>query len=164
MLKFKELWNKHPTIQGDDAPCRTNGEKNFLNQCAIRMGACLASNGVDTLNLVSKDRHCWHHNISSGHVLSAEELARGLDRNPISGLEKKASVDPLSYQKTISGKTGIIFCKNFWKRPGETFRNRSGDHIDLWNGSRLTDWRTWFIISATFNTGGNYGKSKEIWF
>lgn len=29
---------------------------------------------------------------------------------------------------------------------------------------QLTDWRTWFVISSTFNLGGNFSKSKEIWF
>ncbi|GGB22292.1 T6SS effector amidase Tae4 family protein [Agarivorans gilvus] len=164
MIKFEELWENYPTIQGEKAPCRTNGEKNFSDQCAIRMGSCLAANGVDTTKLVSRKRHCWHHELSHGHVLAAEELANGLSRNRISGIDKKVLVDPLSFQKTISGKSGIIFFKDFWNRSGETFRNRTGDHIDLWNGSRLTDWRTWFFISSTFNTGGDYSKSKEIWF
>jgi hypothetical protein len=77
-------------------------------------------------------------------------------------------INPSDYQRDLNHIQGIIFFKDFWQRTvngnKETFRNRSGDHIDLWNGSRLTDWRTWFAISSVLNTGGVYGKSKEIWF
>lgn len=164
MIKFEKIWEAYPTIQGDKAPCKTDGKKNFEDQCAIRLGAALAKNGVKTTSLVAKSRHCWQHQSSEGHVLAAEELANGLARVPIGGIEKMIAIGPDTFQKEISGKRGIIFFKDFWERNGESFRNRSGDHIDLWNGSRLTDWRTWFLISATLNTGGAYSKSKEIWF
>lgn len=164
MITFQELWKAYPTVQGDKSPCKTDGKKNFEDQCAIRLGTALSRNGVDTTNLVPKGRHCWHHESSQGHVLAAEELANGLVRFPIAGVHKCLKIDPNTFQKDISGKNGIIFFKDFWARSGESFRNRSGDHIDLWNGSRLTDWRTWFLISATFNLGGNYSKSKEVWF
>lgn len=164
MIKFQKLWEAYPTIQGDKTPCKTNGIVNFSDQCAIRLGAALAKNGVKTTNLVTKGRHCWQHETSEGHILAAEELANGLARFPIGGVQRKIELATDSFQKEIAGKKGIIFFKDFWTRDGESFRNRSGDHIDLWNGSRLTDWRTWFLISATFNTGGTYSKSKEIWF
>jgi hypothetical protein len=164
MITFQKLWDSYPTIQGDKAPCKTQGKKNFDDQCAIRLGAALADNGVKTTNLVPKSRHCWHHDVNEGHVLAAEELALGLARYPIGGIQRKIEISPDTFQKDISGKKGIVFFKDFWTRNGENFRNRSGDHIDLWNGSRLTDWRTWFLISSTFNTGGTYSKSKEVWF
>ena len=164
MVKFKGLWDRYPTIQGEKAPCKTDGKINFEDQCAIRLGACLAANGINTTNLVNSKRHCWHHDSSEGHVLAAEELANGLARYPIPGVQKLVRVNPRDYQKDLFGKKGIIFFKDFWLRNGESFRNRSGDHIDLWNSTRLTDWRTWFMISSTFNVGGSYGKSKEIWF
>jgi len=164
VIKFQQLWDSYPTIQGDKTPCKTNGKTNFDDQCAIRLGAALAKNGVKTTNLVTKGRHCWQHDISEGHVLAAEELANGLARFHIGGIQKKIEINPSSFQKDLVGKKGIIFFKDFWARNGESVRNRSGDHIDLWNGSRLTDWRTWFLISATFNTGGTYSRSKEIWF
>lgn len=163
-MEFQKLWDNYPTIQGDKAPCRTDGIKNFQDQCAIRLGAALSSNGVKTTNLVPKARHCWYHNTSDGHILAAEELASGLTNYSMPGVSHKESVNPATYQKELAGRKGIIFFKDFWQRDGEIYRNRSGDHIDLWNGSRLTDWRTWFFISSTFNLGGNYSKSKEIWF
>lgn len=164
MINFQKLWDTYPTIQGDKAPCKTDGVKNFQDQCAIRLGAALSNNGVKTTSLVPKSRHCWHHEVSEGHIFAAEELATGLMKFSIPGIAKKADVDPSTFQNDLSGKKGIVFFKDFWQRDGETYRNRSGDHIDLWNGSRLTDWRTWFVISSTFNLGGNFSKSKEIWF
>jgi hypothetical protein len=163
-MDFQNLCNKHPTIVGDSVPCSTDGKANFSDQCAIRLGVALASIGVDTTSLVPKARHCWYHDSGLGHVLAAEELAQGLSRMPISGVSRLQKIDPKQFARKLSGKKGIIFFKDFWSRDGENFRNRSGDHIDLWNGSRLTDWKTWFMISGLFNAGGNYSKSKEIWF
>ena len=164
MITFQKLWDAYPTIQGDTAPCKTDDKKNFEDQCAIRLGVALARNGVQTTNLVPTGRHCWQHETNEGHVLAAEELANGLLKFPIAGVQRKIDINPTTFQKEIVDKKGIVFFKDFWTRNGESFRNRSGDHIDLWNGNRLTDWRTWFLISSTFNTGGNYNKSKQIWF
>ena len=38
MFTFDTLWKNHPQILGDAAPCRTNGAKNFSDQCAINLG------------------------------------------------------------------------------------------------------------------------------
>lgn len=124
------------------------------------MAAC----GVDTTSLVPKGRHCWHHKVSLGHVLAAEELAQGLAKIKISGLAATKKLNPASFQHLLAGKTGIIFLKDFWARTGEHFTQRSGDHIDLWKKDRLSDWRTWFMISRVLNTSGNYSNSKEVWF
>lgn len=164
MLRFKQLWDNYPTIQGEKAPCRTGGKKNFDDQCAIRVGSSLASCGVDTLTLVRKQRHCWHHKPSLGHVLAAEELAHGLSKKKITGIGAMKKVDPAEFPSLLTGKTGVIFFKDFWARTGESFAQRSGDHIDLWRKSRLTDWRTWFMISRMLNSSGNYSNSKEVWF
>jgi hypothetical protein len=169
MVRFKQLWENHPTIQNEKYPCKSeSGKKYFDDQCAIRLGTCLANCGIDTTKIVPKRRHCWHHDVSRGHILSAEELAEGLKWCIINGLQKMEEINPSDYQRDLNHIQGIIFFKDFWQRTvngnKETFRNRSGDHIDLWNGSRLTDWRTWFAISSVLNTGGVYGKSKEIWF
>ncbi|WP_074687063.1 T6SS effector amidase Tae4 family protein [Paracidovorax citrulli] len=44
--------------------------------------------------------------------------------------------------KSIHGRTGILFFRNYWG-PG-----RQGDHIDLWNGSRVTALSSWFGSSG----------------
>lgn len=60
-----------------------------------------------------------------------------------------------------------IFFKVFWRRGNETFGNRSGDHIDLLNGRRLTDWLSYPRIQLGFSIEGtfsDYHESREIWF
>lgn len=165
MLTFKELWDNHPTITGEDDPCATNGKKHFPNQCAIRVGVALTACGVDTTKIPGV-RHCWQHDKSAGHVLAAEELAKGLTNYTIPGLGRVRKVDSENFTKELSGRTGIIFFKDYWQREGEAFANRSGDHIDLWNGARLTNWFAWanFQIENIFISRPGYKRSKEIYF
>ena len=170
MIIFQKLWDNHPTITGDDNPCNTNGKSNFPNQCAIKLGVCLAKNGVNTTKIPGVT-HCWHQKKSEGHVIRAEELAKGLKRFHLPGVQKVQEVAPESYFRELKGKTGIIFFKDYWQRTingtQEEFRNRSGDHIDLWNGSRLTDWKTWVRVRLNIIIPGVWSdlrKSKSIWF
>lgn len=66
----------------------------------------------------------------------------------------------------INGKTGIVLFQNYWG-PGS-----QGDHIDLWNCSRLTDWFTWVRIHARIGSVGvhsitpltDFEKSQSVWF
>ncbi|MAA75468.1 MAG: hypothetical protein CMN28_12275 [Salinisphaeraceae bacterium] len=172
MVTFQNLWMKHPTITGPDNPCSSNGRKNFSNQCAIRVGHALAECGIDTRRIRGA-RHCWQHDNAMGHILRAEELARGLDLANIAGLGKKIEVSPAQFSEALKGKTGIIFFKDYWIREGEVTRNASGDHIDLWNGSRLTDWTSWLRIQMRIGSWGlhsisdawsDFQDAKAIWF
>lgn len=178
MIKFKQLWENHPTITGEDNPCvNRQGKKNFINQCAIRVGVALSKSDVNTA-LLPGAIHCWHgHAKSEGHVIRAEELANALTKYPIAGLSRVIKVEPENFAKELRGRKGIIFFKDYWQRTNngveESLRNRSGDHIDLWNGSRLTSWRSWFRIHAVIGRFGphtfssdtsDYRQAKEIWF
>jgi hypothetical protein len=177
MVTFKSLWENHPTISGDSDPCTTNGKKNFTNQCAIRVGVALTKCGIKTSSIPGAV-HCWHgHDKSEGHVIRAEELANGLSKIKLSGLKPALKVSPKSFSKELSGKKGIIFFKDYWQRTNsgnqESFRNRSGDHIDIWNGSRITDITSWARINLRFGSFGlhtitdrfsDFEESKEIWF
>lgn len=166
-VTFENLWNNHPTISGEGKPCQTNGKPNFTNQCAIRMGRTLALSGVDTAALGIA--HCWHHGKSEGHTLRAQELAEALSQVRVSGISPRETVVSTNFQCDLSGKRGIIFFKDYWVRSRgqqlEAWENRSGDHIDLWNGKRLTDWQSWLGISCIFGfVAGDQDLSKEIWF
>lgn len=164
MITFKKLWDNYPGLNGNPAPCKTKGKKNFTNQCAIRVGVALAACGVDTTQLVPAKRHCWHHPTKDGHVLAAEELGKALIKTTLPGAKKAIQVDPKSFDKDLKGKTGIIFFKDYWLRSGEDFQTRSGDHIDLWNRNRLTDWSTIFRFAFNFIVSTNYEDCREIWF
>jgi len=166
MIRFKELWENHPTIAGVDNPCTTKGKVNFSDQCAIKVGVALSSCGVNTSHIPGA-RHCWYHEKSQGHILAAEDLAKGIKQRPITGIGKIQKIEPKDFKSILNGKKGIIFFKDYWARNGETKRNKSGDHIDLWNGSRLTDWKTWARIQFHLSWEGSwsdYRQSKEVWF
>jgi hypothetical protein len=175
-FRFKQLWENHPIITGEINPCCTNKKPNFHDQCAIRIGTALAACGVDTSKLPGV-RHCWQHDKKCGHTLCAEELAAGLKNGPINGVGTFQIIEPSEFSKKLSGITGIIFFKDYWQRTvdgkKEVFRNRSGDHIDLWNGNRLTDWFSWVRIHMRIGNYGahslrddisDYNESKAIWF
>lgn len=166
MFTFDKLWKSHPEIFGDAAPCRTNGSKNFSDQCAVNLGVALRRAGVDMSQLRSV-RHCWQHPKSEGHILAAEELAKALSRARIPGLQGMKIVKSVDFENSLEGQQGIIFFKDFWRRANETSANRSGDHIDLWNGRRLTDWLSYPRIQMGFSIEGtfsDYHESKDIWF
>ena len=61
----------------------------------------------------------------------------------------------------IKGRNGIVFFQNYWG-PGH-----QGDHIDLWNGSRLTDRMSWARIHIRFGglgLGSDYRQAHAAWF
>ncbi len=169
VLNFHTLWNNHPTITEDEYPCSTGTTSNFTNHCAIRMGTCLAKCGVDTTQIPGV-RHCWfpgHEN--NGHTLAAEELANGLTKYPIAGVQKIRKINPENFSTSLHGKTGIIFFKDYWERilPNaggvESRSNKSGDHIDLWNKSGLTSLNKWIRIFQTISGGVyDYYEKKEL--
>jgi hypothetical protein len=63
-------------------------------------------------------------------------------------------------------RNGIAFFQNYWGTDAQ------GDHIDLWNGSRLTDWRTWARINMrigdfglhNLGAGSDFQKAQSVWF
>lgn len=176
MITFQKLWDNHPTNTDQENPCTTNGKKNFPNQCAIRVGVALTKCGVKTASIPNAT-HCWHHDKSEGHVIRAEELANGLTKIQLPGLKPVLKVSPTEFSAELSGKRGIIFFKDYWRRTlsgkKESFRNRSGDHIDIWNGSRITNLSSWARIHLRIGSFGihsitdefsDFEDSKEIWF
>ena len=125
------------------APCKTKGgAPAYPNQCAIRMGVCLQDAGVN-LNFMRGVR-CWHGH-GRKHVLRAEELANWLKTQTaqFGTVEIKKRVT----YKDYAGKKGIVLFRNFWGSGNQ------GDHIDLWNGSKMT-----------YGELDYFQKSEEIWF
>lgn len=152
-MKFTDLWKNHPTVESivDDAPCKHNGKKAFENQCAIRMGESIRKSGA---NLTSfKGAKCWYKH-SQLHILRAEELATWL-KSPHSPLKQCIEFEGVNGFNQIQGKKGVIFFKDYYG-PG-----KQGDHIDLWNGSRLTKYSSWFEFA--FRNGRHYSDA-TVWF
>lgn len=165
-LTFDALWNAHPEIKGDSFPCRRkDGSKAFEDQCAIRLGTALARCGCNVSQL--KAQFCWHHPKKEGHILRAEEMANALHSAPFKGMYPRVKVTAENFEKTLRGERGIIFFKDYWQRSNESFNNRSGDHIDLWNGERITALSSYWRIQWGIHWNGIYSDffdSKEVWF
>lgn len=129
-MTFSDLWNFHP---GRGSVCDTTI---FGNQCAMRMGKALRSNGASLEGL----RTCMSYNRrrfkshDPGHVLSAQDLANKFFQRPNApGLSaQRFSVFSGSIRSNIGhlkDRNGMIFIENGW---GST------DHIDLWRGDGVS--------------------------
>jgi hypothetical protein len=166
MLRFSTLWINHPTVNGNQLPCRTNGISNFENQCAIRMGICLKKSGVlpsqlrgaITCNQAGRTGHTGE----DMHYIRANEVANALASASVPGLGPMFKLsNPKDFANEIGGKTGIIYFQDYWYRTTDLLTGRpTGDHIDLWNG-----WRTTAkILLPWFSWLGGYDRSGQIWF
>jgi len=150
MPSFDTLWKNYP----DTAPC---DKGQFENQCAIRMGVCLAKSGVTVPKTGNAPVLCWLHDKEEQHILRAQEFATAL-KNNFREPEVIKGAETAEYQETLNQQNGIIFLSNYW---GE---NNQGDHIDLWDGtgvnrSRGFGRRTW---SRLFYD--SWTDADEIWF
>jgi hypothetical protein len=154
MPAFSTLWRNHPNVKGDGPLL---DKTVYENQCAINLGAALMRSGV-TLKSYSG---AWSWNKEGNkYPIRAEELARWL-ASPAAQLPKPLAIDGKNFPKHLTGKTGIIFFRDYWGT------GRQGDHIDLWNGSRLTDLLSYARIYArvgSFGIGSDYRGAKAILF
>jgi hypothetical protein len=134
-IKFATLWANYP----DEAPytdSRTGKPPDgYENQCAIKVSVALHKSGGEMRSFRGKGRIIVNGKNTAG---LAEPLASWLKLRPFCGCPKAETITGKDWAKRISGRTGIIFFENYWTRKNETEVNRSGDHIDLWNGARLT--------------------------
>ena len=131
-LTFSSLWANYPR----DPPyvdAKGNIPKGFENQCAIKVSAALAGSGQPLTNF----RGATVQVGLTKYAIRAEELASWLrTQAPISLGLRYRLITGSDWQEKIKGQTGIVAFKDYWVREGEM--TPSGDHIDLWNGSRLT--------------------------
>lgn len=135
-IKFANLWGRYPNTQPYVDPETDEPPAGYENQCAIKVSVALQNAGIDMKTFVGATVRLGDKRRVS---VRAEELARWLKKQPASsGLAKPLAITGLKWDEKIKGKTGIVYFANYWKRPGETERP-TGDHIDLWNGSRLTN-------------------------
>ncbi|MCP4486189.1 MAG: hypothetical protein GY820_02550 [Gammaproteobacteria bacterium] len=165
MLKFKNLWKNYPDERRMKFACvnkQPTSSKPFGNYCAIILSEALIKPGVSMNNF--KGNKCWSHS-GMRHALLAEDLATWLKAHNLIGVGKTERVAPASFQSNLKGRTGIIFFKDYWQRGNESFGNRSGDHIDLWNKSSITSGSMFYrSIIESFGFVSDLNKSKEILF
>jgi hypothetical protein len=99
------------------------------------------------------------------YVLLAENLAKWLDTHPVPSFGKTEEIAAHNFQDVLSGRTGAIFFKDYWRRGSENFASRSGDHIDLWNKNEISSSSMWRrSIAEFFGLVSDLNDSKEVWF
>lgn len=154
VITFTDLWNGYP----EEYPCKkpetetwySDGDETYSNQCAIRVGISLQRAGASLATF--KGALCnYSKGAHSGekHAIRAQELATWLERRYLANWPKGLEITGKDWVTKIEGKTGVAFFQDYWRRPGET--RGTGDHIDLWNGSR-------FPYMSLTSFGANVGR------
>lgn len=160
-VKFSNLWDAYPSSDPCDAEDE-NGDILFKNQCAIRVSYALKKAGVTFKSYPSK-RKCWIHP-GADHCLAAKELADWLELQPFVGCKKAEVITGENWRDKVVGRTGILCFEDYYTPS----HSSGGDHIDLWNGSRMTDLssglRTRFGIVIPFGVWSDLRLAKKIRF
>jgi hypothetical protein len=130
-LVFTTLWSNYPNSK-PYVDKSGNPPKGYENQCAIKVSQALQLSGVDMASFKGATASVAGKRL----VIRAEELATWLKKRKIPGVGSPLNITGADWQDKAKNKKGIIYFANYWKREGE--KSPSGDHIDLWNGSRLT--------------------------
>jgi hypothetical protein len=178
MVAFRDLWTSHPVNESVQTPCIaprdltslegkaiSKGYPVFSNQCAIRMGVSLKRAGV-VASQITGCTHCEVHSREEMHFINARQLADALTRARIAGIdprERFLETDVNQFYPRLFGRTGVIYIQDYWRRNDDPPGQRTGDHIDVWNGYRSsTKWlMEWFSWAGYYS---NYAGAKEIWF
>lgn len=145
-VTFAKLWaaypSGHPYVDG-------NGKTpaGYENQCAIKLSAAIHGGGIEM-----KSFRGAAVTLPNGRkaATAASQLASWLKQQPFCGLPKEPeNVTGSDWQDKIRGRTGIVYFEDYWTRnPAEKAADKpTGDHIDLWNGSRITAYG-WEFFSA----------------
>ena len=166
MPSFKTLWDNFPDHDQVKARCFNKQPKGppkpFEDYCTIMLSECFIKAGINFDKCPGSK--CWSHE-APRHVLLAQNLASWLAKSPPKEFKAKEVIAAANFQKLLSGRTGVVFFKDYWRRGNESFAGRSGDHIDLWNSSRITGGSmTYRAIIEFLGLVSDLNKSKEIWF
>ncbi len=132
-VEFSTLWSNYPVAKPYIEKATGKPPKGFENQCAIKVSEALQGSGVDLKSF--KGASVSIHGKRA--AIRAEELTSWLANQSIPGIGKGEIITGKDWEERIKNRKGIISFENYWARPGETSAP-TGDHIDLWNGSRLT--------------------------
>ena len=143
-IKFETIWGNYPHSDPCIDPKTGKPPAGYSDQCAIRVGNALAKSGVSFVSF--KGKRCPYADKNSGLVAGAQDLANWLGPTRFNGCSQAETYTGKTVFKGISGRTGIIFLANYWQRAGETGNTRTGDHIDLWNGMRMTSVTSFFRV------------------
>jgi hypothetical protein len=136
-VTFAKLWASYPGGHPYVDPKTGRPPQGYDNQCAIKVSVSLHGAGVQMKSF--RGAAVAVNGLPAASL--ASQLAEWLKLQPFCGLPRwPEKVTGADWQDKIRSKTGIVYFANYWARnAGEKASDRpSGDHIDLWNGSRLT--------------------------
>jgi hypothetical protein len=136
VVTFATLWAGYPSSPPYVDPKTGKPPPGYSNQCAIKISASVHAAGVEMKSFKGRSKIVLNGKNAAG---LAEELAAWLKTQPFCGLPTKPeAVTGADWQTKIKGRTGIVYFADYWKRNTDAKERPTGDHIDLWNGSRLT--------------------------
>ncbi|WP_374436634.1 T6SS effector amidase Tae4 family protein [Inhella sp.] len=170
-IRFDSLWDHHPVSGGKPRLFPTSV---YENQCAINVSAALIGAGLSLRGFPGAKSGKPADKVR--YALRAEELANWLAGNP-GGLPfgvRRYRADEIFDKRRkkyllqlpeFRRDRGIVFFKDYWNR---SVADRSGDHIDLFDGDGMTGGGSylrlqWGVSSETLGWS-DYYRSAQIWF
>lgn len=164
--QYALLRRGYEAYRANSRPC----QRGATNQCAVRMSIALGRAGIGLETFTPRERvhsgsgSCQTDGMS--HVLGALELANFLSR----ALGTPTKVNPArrgggcgNAFGQISGRTGIVYFNNCFTREGSSVR--TGDHIDLFNGTQYYNQIIHPQAGGDETTGGSlFGRADQVWF
>ncbi|EKU84616.1 hypothetical protein ABIB42_002221 [Massilia sp. UYP32] len=136
-VEFSTLWASYPDNPPFVDPRTGKPPPGYENQCAIKVSVAIHGVGVEMKSF----RGAAEKVNGLPAALLASQLAAWLKQQPFCGLPTSAeNVTGADWQNKIRGRTGIVYFADYWARNGreKASGKPTGDHIDLWNGARLT--------------------------
>jgi len=133
-VTFATVWKSYPESYPYIDAKTGKPPKGYENQCAIKVSIAIHGVGIEMKSFGGAA--ITMNGLKTAIV--ATQLAAWLKQQPFCGLPTEPEdITGKSWANLIEGRTGIVYFENYWHRSGET-TTATGDHIDLWNNSRLT--------------------------
>jgi hypothetical protein len=170
VMTFQDLWNAYPNQEDPFRDPKTGEIPLYAdNQCAIRLSITLHRVGIEMKSYRGEDQIRID---GKRTALRASVMAQWLKLRPFAGLPSPIDITGADWQDRIKGRTGIVFFSGYWARKTDSHGETTGDHIDLWNGRKLTSpgvegWATTFMrftVGVSSAWYSDLGKSKQILF
>jgi hypothetical protein len=147
-VKFSSLWASYPDSTPYIDPKTGKPPPGYEDQCAIKVSVAIHGVGIDmksftAANVDLKPGRTIGRIVLNGKYTAtrADELASWLKRQPFCGLpQKPENITGEDWATKVKGRSGIVFFADYWARTAEN--QASGDHIDLWNGEKMTGFGT----------------------
>lgn len=151
--KFLNIWKEHPHVKGNGPLL---DENDYPDQCAVNLYEALQTAGFDTSTF--HGQLSWQKD-KPKYAIRAQQLADWFTTK----VGPHETYNGSEVFGKIQGRTGIIFFQHYWGTGNQ------GNHIDLWNGSRLTAITSIFRTNEHLNLSWaglwtDYTDPKAVWF